>query len=420
MTPEQKTQLAQKIGEKLGGQPGSAGSGSGSIGTTQGKVEWKASWTPETATIKQSAAIHAYCNEEYEAVNWHLRGIPPKAESNAYKPEEHSKVIKYLDQVIDNCEYNGKIWRGLSVNQREAFLKNGFMEPGAEFEDKGFGSFSRKESFAKDWKGGFTIETVGGKRCAQVEKLSQHGSTEAEIITGRNMKFRTVSWDPATRVLKVDIIDDDAHNAPGFQDLTNGKLDEDPDPHAYGETKHPTSNHYMFQHSLNYAEMNKPSKNQYSPKAQIGAGVAHLVTPAKKPKGSYSKKLKPDTDLSPEAHAKNMEQIKQISGMSSWNSAHKQKAAELGIKAGNKGAWFNKHASIATLGGYSVNSKTPSNIVQALSNAAYGGVQPKHIKKNLPDSQKHTPIHSLGYNDLVNAVSKAQEYVKGKEQKKAA
>ena len=122
-------------------------------------------------------------------------------------------------------------------------------------------------------------------------------------------------------------------------------------------------------------------------------------------------KAKPDANLSPEQHAQNMGKIKDIAAMYPYGYTGTQnakaKAAELGLKVGNKTGKFAQSAAIATLGGFTVGSKTHKYTVGHLANAAKAGLQPKDINPYLPESLKSTPLGGIkDYNDI-NALSTA-------------
>jgi hypothetical protein len=159
---------------------------------------FKGAWTPKKARPQHKKAISLYTDGHYKQINDGLRKHGTISKDDEY-------AVKYLDEVTANATFKGTIYRGISAANTLKYAEAGLLKPGAVIKDAGFGSFSKRADFAKNWKAGLVIEVEGGKGCADVSSLSQHPG-EDEVLMARDMRMRVVSYDEKARRLKVEIM----------------------------------------------------------------------------------------------------------------------------------------------------------------------------------------------------------------------
>lgn len=188
-------------------------------------------WSHKDATENQKVAISGYTDGEYDRINRYFRGAEKEL------PKYAQDTARYLDEITRHASFNEPIKRDVPAVVRKLMRDNNYLEPGAEFPDAGFGSFSRDLNYTHPGNGpeagGLTIMVDNpGKRFAYIDPHSEFSRSrgnedgEDEVIAARNTHYRVKSWDQQTGVLHVDVIR--PHEVPSLAGLTEGKLERLP------------------------------------------------------------------------------------------------------------------------------------------------------------------------------------------------
>ena len=157
-------------------------------------------FNPKAPTPQQQAALSAYTNGLYSGLNKNLRQPGAKISS------QYAKTVHYLDEVLNDSSYDGDLFRGVSMATFEKLSAqtDGF-KIGATFGDAGFGSFSKSEKFAKNWKPRLIRVIGGGEGCADIAALSQH-MHEEEVLAARGLQMKIISVDAQKGSIDVKIV----------------------------------------------------------------------------------------------------------------------------------------------------------------------------------------------------------------------
>jgi hypothetical protein len=176
-------------------------------------------WTPDKATKGQKDAIVEYSGSSYRDINNHLR-------KGAAISSVNKRDIEYLDQVTKNSTYDGLLYRGISERNLQKYADNGLLKPGAIITDEGFGSFSKKEKYAREFKKkeafatvaskevamgtGCVIKVKGGRGCADISSsVRPCYEKEQEVLMQRGAKMRVISYDRESNTLNVELVHGD-------------------------------------------------------------------------------------------------------------------------------------------------------------------------------------------------------------------
>ena len=158
-------------------------------------------WRPEAATPSQRQAIQGYSDGLFGPINECLRFLNDDP-LNAHEQE----AMRDLDNVTQNASFDQPVKRSLPYDAFAFFDRKNWLQPGAEFDDPGFGSFSSKLTY-NHHESGFSIYVQEpGDGFAYVDPHSEYSGHEYEVLAARDTRFRVLSWDPATKEMVAEVV----------------------------------------------------------------------------------------------------------------------------------------------------------------------------------------------------------------------
>lgn len=155
--------------------------------------------TAPKATPEQRSAIKAYTGSHYLSINDCLR----------YQDECADKHVPHVEKWLQKAKTQEEVTVYRGVKGEYAKIVASIAMVGTKFVDRGFISTSTSHSFAQGWGSGLLmrIKVPPGSQAAAVAHLSNHPS-EDEVLLQKGSALKVVAWDPKTRTMDVELVQD--------------------------------------------------------------------------------------------------------------------------------------------------------------------------------------------------------------------